>query len=231
VQAELEKDEIDGFTIFKDVTPQSETVDQSDASPIQGDSAPSIEINSQMSATPPLPKPEASSNDKYGESLQYQYLPVRNVVLSNYGLSAQHEFQAKPNPSSHSSSNVPVLSFDEVMSGSINEMDLAQHGIPRSSNTAIPQNTDFTTQYSSLGNSAAFPGVAPQYEFGDHEKLGVHATSYTNRSPPHMSQTPGVEEFGGVTEEAWDFSDMNIPDDLYDTMVDIGHAGQGTSNR
>jgi hypothetical protein len=231
VQAELEKDEIDGFTIFKDVSPQTETVDQSDASPTKGDRAPATEINSGMSSTPPLPKPNVSSDESYGEALQYQYLPVRNVVLSNYGLSAQHEFQARPNPCAPSSSTLPILSFDEVISGSISEMDLTPDGIPRSSNTTIPPYTHFAAQYSSQVSSAASPGVASQYEFGDHEKLGVQAASYTSRSPSYMPHTPGVEELGGVTEESWDFGDMNIPDDLYDTMVDMRHAEQGTLNR
>lgn len=30
-----------------------------------------------------------------------------------------------------------------------------------------------------------------------------------------MSQTSGVDMLSSVTEEAWDFGDMNIPDDLY----------------
>jgi hypothetical protein len=224
VQAELGKDEIDGFAVFKDVSPRTETVDQCDASPIQGDRAPATDINSGAPATPPLPKPKVSSDEKYGEALQYQYLPVRNVVVSNYGLAAQHEFQAKPNLSSHSSSTLPVLNFDEVLSGSIREMDLTPDGITRTSNTTVPHYTDFTTQYPSQASSAAFPGVAPQYEFGDHENLGVHVASYTSRSPSYMSQTPGVEELGSVTEEVWDFGDMNIPDDLYDTMAGMRHA-------
>ena len=37
-----------------------------------------------------------------------------------------------------------------------------------------------------------------------------------------MSQTPGVDMLSSVTEEAWDFGDMNIPDDLFDTIMNTG---------
>jgi hypothetical protein len=153
------------------------------------------------------------------------------MVVSNYGLSAHHEFQAKQNLGPDLSSTLPVLSFDSGFSGSTNDMDLGADGVPRFNNDAMPHYAGFPTQYPGEVSSVLFSGIASQPESRDYENLGVNVPRYTSKSPSYMSQTPGVEEPGYVDGEAWDFDDMNIPNDLYNTMTNIEHADQNISKR
>jgi hypothetical protein len=217
--------------MFKETSPRVETADQSETSPESAESLSVNQVNSGEPAKSPLPNPNVSSDERSGETRQYQYLPVRNIVVSNHGSSSQPEFQTKQNLGPDPSSTLPVLSFDEVISSSTSEMDLAPDGIPRPTHTAIPYYTRFSTSDPSQVSSAPFPGVAPHFESDDYEKLGIHAASYTNRSQSYMTQTSGPEELDYIAEETWDFDDTNIPDDLYDTIMNIGPAGQDTIKR
>jgi hypothetical protein len=134
------------------------------------------------------------------------------MVVSNYGLSAHHEFQTKQNLNPESSLTLPVLTFDETASGSNSEMDMTPDGVRKSSNVDSPEGSSVAT--SSKATGTLFPG--------EYATLGGPAAGYTSRSPSYMSQTPGVDVLSSVTEEAWDFGDLNIPDDLYDTIMNTG---------
>ena len=231
MQAELDKDEVDGFTIFKVASPRVETVDQSEASPDRAEAGPTNEMDSSPPAASPLRGLESSSKERIREAPQYQYLPVRNVVVSNYGLSAHHEFQTKQKLDSDSSPTLPVLSFEEIISSSTSEMDMTPEAIARSGNAATSTYAGSSIQYAPQVNTAGIHGVVAHFESGGYEKPSGHAASYVNRSQSYISQTPGLEELGYLTEETWDFNDMSIPDDLYDTMMNAGPAEQDTLKR
>lgn len=225
MQAELEKVEIDGFAFYSVAPPRAQTVPQSEASGDRAAAAPAKKIDSGVSATSSSPKPQLSRDERSGETMQYQCLPFRKVAASNYGLSAHHEFQAQESLSSDSFSTLPTMNFDEVISGSTSELDLDADGIPRSSNTAMPHYSGFSTHSPSQVGSAPSPGVAPHFESGDYDRLGVHAAGYTSSTQSYMTQMPRSEEVNYVTEEAWDFGNANIPHDLYDTMMNAEHSG------
>lgn len=202
---------MDGFTVYVDSSLRAETVAQSDASPNRAEEPPTKQLDSAR-AKSPLPKPKTHNEERSGEALQYQYLPIRNMVVSNYGLSAHHEFQTKQNLSPESSVTIPVLTFDETVSGSNSEMDMTPDGMRKSSNVDFPEGSSVAPSPQAVGT--LFPG---EYATSDGP-----AASYTSRSQSYMSQTPGVDMLSSVTEEAWDFGDMNIPDDLFDTIMNTG---------
>jgi hypothetical protein len=160
-----------------------------------------------------LPKPKIHNEEWSGEAPQYQYLPVRNMVVSNYGLSAHHEFQTKQSLSPGSSVTVPVLAFDETISGSNSDMGMTPDGIQKSNNVDFPEGSSSSQAISTLFSSEYATSSGP-------------AASYTSRSQSYMPQTPGVDVLGSVTEESWDFNDMDIPDDLYDTIMNTGSGEQ-----
>ena len=61
---------------------------------------------------------------------------------------------------------------------------------------------------------------------GGRQKLSAHAPpDYTSRSQSYTSHPAGFEELGYASEETWDFNDMTIPDDLYDSMMNVGATG------
>jgi hypothetical protein len=202
---------LDGFTVYVDASPRAETVAQSDASPNRAEEPPAMRLDSAQ-AKSPLPKPKIHDEERSGGPLQYQYLPVRNMVASNYELSAHHEFQTKQNFSPESSVTLPVLAFDETISGSNSEMDMTPDGIRKSNNVEFPEGSSVASSSQAIGT--LFPG--------EYATSGGPVASYTSRSQSYMSQTPGVDVLGSVTEESWDFDDMNFPDDLYDTIMNTG---------
>lgn len=202
---------MDGFTVYVDSSPRAQTVAQSDASPNRAEEAPTKRLDSAQ-AKSPLPKPKIRNEERSGEALQYQYLPIRNTVVTNYGLSAHHEFQTKQNLSPESSVTIPVLTFDETISGSNSEMDMTPDGMRKSCNVDFAEGSSVAPSPQAIGT--LFPG--------EYATPGGSATSYTSRSQFYMPQTPGVDVLSSVTEEAWDFGDMNIPDDLYDTIMNTG---------
>jgi hypothetical protein len=130
------------------------------------------------------------------------------MVVSNYGLSAHHEFQTKQNLSPESSLALPVLTFDDSNS----EMDMTPDGMRKSCNVDFPEGSSVVTSSQAIGT--LFPG--------EYATSGSPAASCTSRSQSYMSQTPGVDVLNSVTDEAWDFGDMNIPDDLYDAIMNTG---------
>ena len=134
------------------------------------------------------------------------------MVVSNYELSAHHEFQTKQNFSPESSVTLPVMDFDETISGSNSEMDMTPDGIRKSNNVDFPEGSSVASSSQAIGT--LFPG--------EYATSGGPVASYTCRSQSYMSQTPGVDVLGSVTEESWDFDDMNFPDDLYDTIMNTG---------
>jgi hypothetical protein len=160
--------------------------------------------------------PKIRNEERSAEALQYQYLPIRNMVVSNYGLSAHHEFQTKQNLCPESSVTLPILTFDETVSGSNSEMDMAPDGIPRPRNVEFSEGSSIATSSQAIGTP--FPS---EYATSDGP-----TTSYTSRSHSYMSQAPGVDVLGSATEESWDFGDMNIPDDLYDAIMNAGSGDQ-----
>lgn len=196
---------MDGFTVYVDSSPRAQTVAQSDASPNRAEEPPTKQLDSER-AKSPLPKPKIRNEEWSGEALQYQYLPIRNMVLSNYGLSAHHEFQTKQNLSPESSVTLPFLTFDETVSGSNSEMDMTPDGIRKSSNVDFPEGSPAATSPQAIGT--LFPG-----------EYATSSGPAASRSQSYMSQTPGVDMLSSVTEEAWDFGDMNISDDLYDAIM------------
>jgi hypothetical protein len=200
---------LDGIRIYVDASPRAKTVAQSDASSNRVEEPPAKQLDSAQ-AKSPLPKPKIRNEERGGEALQYHYLPVRNMVVSNYGLSAHHEFQTKQNLSSESSVTLPVLAFDESVSGSNSGMDMTPDGMRRSGNV------DFLGGSSVASSSQAIGTLFP----GEYATSGSPTASYTSRSQSYMPQTPGVDVLGSVTEESWDFGD--IPDDLYDTIMNTG---------
>ena len=128
-----------------------------------------------------------------------------------------------------SSSNLPVLGFDEIISSSTSEIDMASEGILQSGDAAIPNYTGSSLHPSSQASAGPFPGVTPHIQSGGHEKLGARASSYVSPSQPYMSQVPVIEEPVYVTEETWDFNDMDTQNDLYDLMMSSGTAGPDTT--
>lgn len=225
MQAELDRDVVDGFTIFKEASPRGETVEQSEASFDGAQAARSSKKDSGAAGTSPLPKQDSSGEETIRQAPRDQYLPVRNVIPSNYGLSTHHEFQAKQSLSSDPSSTLLVPGFDEIISNSTNEMGVTSDGITSSSNAVIGDYMEPWINDPSQVCATPFSGVTPQFESEDYEKLGGPAASYSRSNQSHMSQTPEVEGHGYITEETWDFSDMNVPDNFY-VLMDMGPVGQ-----
>jgi len=100
---------------------------------------------------------------------------------------------------------LPVLTFDETVSGSNSEMDMTPDCMRKPSNVDFPEGSPAATSPQAIGT--LFPG--------EYATSSGPAASYTSRSQSYMSQTSGVDMLSSVTEEAWDFGDMNIPDDLH----------------
>ena len=216
--------------MFKDISARIVTANQSEASPDRTNTAPANPEDSGLVTRPALPQSNVASEERSKEAPHYQYLPLRNVVVSNYGLSAHHEFQTKQSLGQDRSSKSPVPGFDEIVSGSTSEMDMTPEGIPWFGDAIDPHYTGSSTHYSSQFNAAPSSGIIPQDQSGHSEKPIVHKTGYTGMAQSHVSQAPGLEKLHFITEEDWDFGGINPQDDVYDSMMNVGLAGSDTWN-
>ena len=217
--------------MFKDISARIVTADQSEASPGRTDTAHANPEDSGPIATPALPESNAASAEKRKEVPHYQYLPLRNVVISNYGLSAHHEFQTKPSLGQDRSSKSPVPGFAEIISGSTSEMDMTPEGTTQFGDAIDSHYACSSIHYSSQVNAAPFSGIMPQDQSTHYEKLIAQTAGDTGRPQSYTSQAPGIEQLHYITEEDWDFDGMNHQDDLYDSMMNVGPAGSNTLNR
>lgn len=213
--------------MFKDASLQVNNAHQSESGPDGPEAVTVNQIGSSLPEIPPLPMPQGSGKDKSPEDMQYQHLPVRNMVSPSRELPLHHEFQVTQNLNLGPSSNFPVLSFEEAISDSTNEMDLNAEGIQPCGDETRNHYSEFSAHYSTDDNSGPFSSVTTNPGSSDYENLGVNALHYMSRSASHMSQMAEVDEPQYVTGEAWDFSDMSSPGDFYDMRANNGHAGQG----